>query len=344
MTQQTINRGSAPGDGPGETLYDAFGKVNDNFTELYTAMNNESSAINRTVDSDKHNWNITNDANPNFWGMLVTSSGAVITGLEAPTEGYKVIRAYVLINPMVLAHQDTGSLSSNRIVTPTQRDLVIGPNGTFTLAYSSASSKWVVLEYDTGVGHFPGFMSPILSTNSFLFVAHLSTRLGIPDVADARSLRISSTSDCWLRFGDGTVEVDSTNGIWFPRGREILGIPDGATNIAARGYDMGGRLNITAYLRNYPVTLHDNRSDIALTDVSTRIVLPSSARGIYRISATQSCFIQFGGNQTTVDEDTGMLFEQGTEVMEKGLGAGYIAAITYSSAPAGGSLYVQGVQ
>jgi len=35
MTQQVINNGSAAGDGQGENLYTAFGKVNANFTELY---------------------------------------------------------------------------------------------------------------------------------------------------------------------------------------------------------------------------------------------------------------------------------------------------------------------
>lgn len=35
MTQQTINNGTVAGDGTGESLYSAFAKVNDNFTELY---------------------------------------------------------------------------------------------------------------------------------------------------------------------------------------------------------------------------------------------------------------------------------------------------------------------
>jgi len=35
VTQQVINNGSAAGDGQGENLYSAFGKVNVNFTELY---------------------------------------------------------------------------------------------------------------------------------------------------------------------------------------------------------------------------------------------------------------------------------------------------------------------
>lgn len=37
MSQQTIDNGSTPGDGTGDTLYTAFGKVNGNFDELYAA-------------------------------------------------------------------------------------------------------------------------------------------------------------------------------------------------------------------------------------------------------------------------------------------------------------------
>ncbi len=35
MARQAINRGTTAGDGTGETAFSAFGKVNDNFTELY---------------------------------------------------------------------------------------------------------------------------------------------------------------------------------------------------------------------------------------------------------------------------------------------------------------------
>ena len=36
MAQQTINIGSVANDGTGDPLRDAFGKINENFTELYT--------------------------------------------------------------------------------------------------------------------------------------------------------------------------------------------------------------------------------------------------------------------------------------------------------------------
>ena len=35
MAKQVIDRGSIPGDGTGDALYDASGKINANFTELY---------------------------------------------------------------------------------------------------------------------------------------------------------------------------------------------------------------------------------------------------------------------------------------------------------------------
>lgn len=38
MAKQVINRGTTAGDKTGESLYSAFGKVNENFTELYGAM------------------------------------------------------------------------------------------------------------------------------------------------------------------------------------------------------------------------------------------------------------------------------------------------------------------
>lgn len=42
MAQQTINRGTVAGDGTGESLFSAFGKVNANFSELYTGISAEA--------------------------------------------------------------------------------------------------------------------------------------------------------------------------------------------------------------------------------------------------------------------------------------------------------------
>lgn len=41
MAQQTINIGTVPNDGTGDTLREGGDKINDNFTELYGAVNND---------------------------------------------------------------------------------------------------------------------------------------------------------------------------------------------------------------------------------------------------------------------------------------------------------------
>jgi hypothetical protein len=46
MAKQTINIGTNPNDGTGDTLRAAGGKINDNFTELYNSGNSSSSVAN----------------------------------------------------------------------------------------------------------------------------------------------------------------------------------------------------------------------------------------------------------------------------------------------------------
>ncbi|MGB3044531.1 MAG: hypothetical protein WBB98_15230 [Xanthobacteraceae bacterium] len=45
MAQQTINIGTAPNDGTGDSIRDAFGKVNDNTTETYAAVASNAAAL-----------------------------------------------------------------------------------------------------------------------------------------------------------------------------------------------------------------------------------------------------------------------------------------------------------
>ena len=46
MTQQTINIGTTPNDGTGDTIRNAFDKVNDNFDEVYSGLSFSSNNIN----------------------------------------------------------------------------------------------------------------------------------------------------------------------------------------------------------------------------------------------------------------------------------------------------------
>jgi len=50
MAQEIINRGTTAGDGTGEILFDAFGKVNGNFTEIYSAIKSGSFVLVDSID------------------------------------------------------------------------------------------------------------------------------------------------------------------------------------------------------------------------------------------------------------------------------------------------------
>lgn len=49
MAQQTINRGTTVNDGTGDSFRTAAGKINDNFTELYTGRRTTESTAARTL-------------------------------------------------------------------------------------------------------------------------------------------------------------------------------------------------------------------------------------------------------------------------------------------------------
>jgi hypothetical protein len=49
MAQQTIGIGAAPNDDTGDTLRDAFDKTNDNFTEVYTALDTKAKSSSHSV-------------------------------------------------------------------------------------------------------------------------------------------------------------------------------------------------------------------------------------------------------------------------------------------------------
>ena len=83
MARQTINNGTEAGDGTGESLFDAFAKVNANFLELYTSLpahgqikfpatQASSSDPNTLDDYEEGNWSPTLAAVANCSGLSVT--------------------------------------------------------------------------------------------------------------------------------------------------------------------------------------------------------------------------------------------------------------------------------
>jgi len=60
MARQVVNRGSAANDGTGDNLRDGAGKINDNFTELYTAFGDGSTITAGTFITDTGTHTLTN--------------------------------------------------------------------------------------------------------------------------------------------------------------------------------------------------------------------------------------------------------------------------------------------
>lgn len=69
-----------------------------------------------------------------------------------------------------------------------------------------------------------------------------SDRVALPTMSPI--VRIHSTGDCFLNFGDASVTAAATN-MPHAAGSEYYGIPDGATYVAAYGDGEAGTLTIT---------------------------------------------------------------------------------------------------
>jgi hypothetical protein len=115
MAKQTINIGSTANDGTGDPLRTAFDKCNDNFTELYSAVNPTSSNLQFTGNSlisEDTNGGITID--PNGTGTIELASSANVTGTLTVVGGINM----------------NGSLTVDTIVTESNQNLNITPGGT----------------------------------------------------------------------------------------------------------------------------------------------------------------------------------------------------------------------
>lgn len=81
MAKQTINIGTNPDDGTGDLLRDAFSKINDNFTEVYTELGGDTPSgikfTGTTISTDATNQDLTID--PNGTGKLIVTGDQEIS-------------------------------------------------------------------------------------------------------------------------------------------------------------------------------------------------------------------------------------------------------------------------
>jgi hypothetical protein len=126
MARQGINIGSTANDGTGDPLRTAFDKCNDNFIELYSAVNPTSSNLQFTGNSlisEDTNGGITID--PNGTGTIELASSANVTGTLTVVNGINM----------------NGSLTVDNIVTESNQNLSITPGGTGSILADGITIK-----------------------------------------------------------------------------------------------------------------------------------------------------------------------------------------------------------
>ena len=125
MARQTINIGSIANDGTGDPLRTAFDKINDNFVEVYGALNPSSSNLKFVGDSlTSENTNGIITIDPTGTGTIELASSTNVTG-----------------SLTVTGTVDAVSLSVDTISTPSNQNLSITPGGTGSVLVDGITIK-----------------------------------------------------------------------------------------------------------------------------------------------------------------------------------------------------------
>jgi hypothetical protein len=96
MAKQTINIGTRANDASGDTIRDAFDKVNDNFNEIYTELGNPGTDLkfsNATISTDNTNQDLTLD--PNGTGSVVVTGDLSVSGTITGTISVSDVATFV---------------------------------------------------------------------------------------------------------------------------------------------------------------------------------------------------------------------------------------------------------
>ena len=175
MARQAINIGSTANDGTGDPLRTAFDKINDNFVEVYGALNPSSSNLKFVGDSltsENTNGNITID--PAGTGTIELASSANVTG-----------------SLTVTGSVDAVSLSVDTISTESNQNLSITPGGTGsiladgitikdnTISASNSNDNLVLSASGTG-----NIVAGALTINGTTISAADSTKITVAETLD----------------------------------------------------------------------------------------------------------------------------------------------------------------
>lgn len=147
MAQQTINIGAAANDGTGDPARTAFGKVNDNFTELYAQSGH--GVIGSTVTTKQ------DDYAPDGWSACRTLrwNGAGSTGItgfdstDIPDGAERIITNASTDYLLWLENENTASSAANRMALPKGFPAFLMPGDSLTLQYDTTAARWRVIDW-----------------------------------------------------------------------------------------------------------------------------------------------------------------------------------------------------
>jgi hypothetical protein len=83
---------------------------------------------------------------------LSTDASRTLSGISGGVDGKRLLIINVGSFPLVLAHENTGSIAVNRIISPTAADLTIAANGSIDLVYDATTARWRAFAVGSGGG------------------------------------------------------------------------------------------------------------------------------------------------------------------------------------------------
>jgi hypothetical protein len=308
MAKQDINRGTAAGDGTGENLFDAFGKAINNFDETYQ------------FDADL--------------GDVADGKGAALVGVDDTPLSFTATEIQTALEALDAAVALQVSIASLISTANTDGASLVGVEDVAD-NFTGEDLETVLVELVADI-EAATEVSTQASIASAAYTANGFNRVALPAEA---TIRIHSTSDCWINFGDSTVTANGSVGIAFARGTEVIRAPAAATHVAVRGMLSLGALNLTGQTNSLAFAVGVT-AQVAYSAATANVALPTNT-GRVRIYAPTDCYLLFGDSDTVVaSTTTATFFEAGAEIMEVPSGATHIAMVQYSIAS---SAYITGM-
>jgi hypothetical protein len=211
--------------------------------------------------------------------------------------------------PVTIQSEDV--LTDSGFIIPGHKYFQFGSHRQYTLYYVSSDTWYVSNEH---IREMEGLVNEAipLAVTSLPYLAMVSSTIALP--LNVGCVRMHASTNCYVAFGDETVTVSASTGMFMTKGTELLGLPIGATHIAVAGETQGGMANLTGLsidLKPYMTTTVVG----AVGPTSKSVALPAGTR--VRITAMEDCYVLFGDSTIEVTNETGMYFEAGTEIVSK---------------------------